>query len=242
MTLLLYDIPTRDGSGCWSPNPWKTRLALNYKGIPYKTEWLEYPEITPKLSSLGIPPRPPGGIPNVPYTIPTVRLPSGALVMDSANIAPALEAAYPSHPSLHLDSPLWARIEALVPSIIYPLAGLYLPRVPEVLLGPASAADYHAKREGEFGMHLSRLAAGTEVEGAWAQAGTGFRELAGLLRASGGPFLMGAMPSYADFVVVSMLHAFRLVDEGLWARAVGQDASIKALYEGCAPWLARATY
>lgn len=28
------------------------RLALNYKGIPYRTEWLKHQEIAPKLKEL----------------------------------------------------------------------------------------------------------------------------------------------------------------------------------------------
>ena len=49
--LTLYDIPSK-GQKCWSPNVWKTRLVLHYKQIPYKTEWIEYPEIEPKLKGL----------------------------------------------------------------------------------------------------------------------------------------------------------------------------------------------
>lgn len=28
------------------------RLILNYKGIDYKTEWVEFPDIEPKMKSL----------------------------------------------------------------------------------------------------------------------------------------------------------------------------------------------
>jgi len=28
------------------------RLALNYKRIPYKTEWVEYPDLEPKFKAL----------------------------------------------------------------------------------------------------------------------------------------------------------------------------------------------
>lgn len=27
------------------------RMILSYKGIPYETEWIEYPDLAPKLKS-----------------------------------------------------------------------------------------------------------------------------------------------------------------------------------------------
>ena len=49
---ILYDLPSKDGPACWSPNTWKTRAALNFKRVPYKTEWTTYPDLEPKLKSL----------------------------------------------------------------------------------------------------------------------------------------------------------------------------------------------
>ncbi|KAK5273614.1 hypothetical protein LTR96_000214 [Exophiala xenobiotica] len=46
--VILYDLPSKQGTS-WSLNPWKTRLVLNYKSIPYKTEWTEYPDLKPKF-------------------------------------------------------------------------------------------------------------------------------------------------------------------------------------------------
>lgn len=31
------------------------RLVLNYKNLPYRTEWMEYPDIIPRLSALYAP-------------------------------------------------------------------------------------------------------------------------------------------------------------------------------------------
>lgn len=31
------------------------RLALNYKGLPYQTEWVEYPDLKGRFMELGIP-------------------------------------------------------------------------------------------------------------------------------------------------------------------------------------------
>ena len=48
---VLFDIPGKDGLA-WSPNVWKVRAVLNYKKLPYKTEWIEFPDIEPKLKEL----------------------------------------------------------------------------------------------------------------------------------------------------------------------------------------------
>jgi hypothetical protein len=48
---ILYDLPSKQGTA-WSLNPWKTRLILNFKGIDYKTEWVEFPDVEPKMKSL----------------------------------------------------------------------------------------------------------------------------------------------------------------------------------------------
>jgi hypothetical protein len=67
--IILYDLPSKPPCQSWSLNPWKStrqnhhpfyaytdttlaRLLLNYKGIPYKTEWIEYPDVEPKFKSL----------------------------------------------------------------------------------------------------------------------------------------------------------------------------------------------
>lgn len=50
----LYDLPSRDPCSTWSMNPWKTRLLLNYKKIEYNTEWVEYPNVAPKVKEWSV--------------------------------------------------------------------------------------------------------------------------------------------------------------------------------------------
>jgi len=40
------------GPKSWSPFCWHTRFVLNYKGIPFQTEKLSYPDIKPKFEEL----------------------------------------------------------------------------------------------------------------------------------------------------------------------------------------------
>lgn len=49
--IILYDLACTKGI-CFSPAVWRIRLMLNYKRIPYKTVFLEFPEIGPTLKKL----------------------------------------------------------------------------------------------------------------------------------------------------------------------------------------------
>ncbi|PKY06351.1 hypothetical protein P168DRAFT_302712 [Aspergillus campestris IBT 28561] len=55
--LTLYDIafkPPVESTTC-APNPWKSRYALNFKSIPYKTVWVPLPDIASVRRSLNVP-------------------------------------------------------------------------------------------------------------------------------------------------------------------------------------------
>lgn len=49
--IVLYDLACTKGV-CFSPVVWRIRLLLNYKRIPYKTIFLEFPDIEPTLKGL----------------------------------------------------------------------------------------------------------------------------------------------------------------------------------------------
>ncbi|KAJ3526218.1 hypothetical protein NMY22_g10251 [Coprinellus aureogranulatus] len=70
--ITLFDVTSSLPDKAWNATTWKTRFSLNYKGLPYKTEWLEYPEIAPVLQKHGIPPYKlkPDGTPH--YTVPAI--------------------------------------------------------------------------------------------------------------------------------------------------------------------------
>lgn len=49
--IVLYDLAC-EKNVCFSPVVWRLRLMLNYKRIPYKTIFLEFPEIESTLKPL----------------------------------------------------------------------------------------------------------------------------------------------------------------------------------------------
>jgi len=132
-TTILYDLPSQDPCRCWSLNPWKTRLALNYKSIPYTTSWTEYPDIASKYESLNITPNETG----FPYTIPGVSFPDGTHMQDSRPIADKLEQMQPE-PSLRLDAPVLDEVQKSVTEALLALAPVLMPKVPRNVLNPRS--------------------------------------------------------------------------------------------------------
>ncbi|KAL8790229.1 MAG: hypothetical protein Q9195_006452 [Heterodermia aff. obscurata] len=210
------------------------RLALNYKGIDYETKWLEYPDVAPTLESFGLPPNSEG----TPYTIPALQLPDGTHMMDSRKIATELEHRYPS-PSLRLDSPVLEKVEGLIQRLTAPLVGVFMPKVPMAVLNPPSAEYFERTRAKRFGKTLSELGKDSDEETAWAQVEPALKEMGDILKAEGGPFALGKTVSYADFVIVSLLHYAKRIDEAIFERAVVIEPSLRIVYDASKQWLER---
>ena len=86
MTILFYDLVGRDAGRPFSPHCWKVAMALEHKGLTYRTiekRFIEVPEIE-------------GG---VARTIPVIR-DGDKVVVDSFAIALHLDQAYPDRPTL----------------------------------------------------------------------------------------------------------------------------------------------
>ncbi|KAI4120318.1 MAG: hypothetical protein LQ341_007559 [Variospora aurantia] len=242
--ITLFDLPSKPTNKCWSGNAWKTRLVLNYKSIPYTTEWLEFPDIAPHHKALSIPPNPEN--PNLPkdfpsaYTIPTVHfLKDGTYIQDSGAIARELEKRYPS-PSLHLDIPQQAAIEALWSKMIPSLFPAITPKLVADLLTERSAAYVVETRERALNVKISdweKIDANT----VWAEAAPALTEFGDVLREKGGPFVLGAEPSYADFMVVAGMQFMKAVSEGTFERFVGADEALGRLYEASKQWVEKDT-
>ncbi|KAK3985071.1 hypothetical protein QBC44DRAFT_335751 [Cladorrhinum sp. PSN332] len=215
--IVLFDIPSKPPLAAWSLNPWKTRLILHYKGLDYRTEWLEYPDIAPRLRDhvAPWPPNPKNNPEGITHTIPAVILPSGEYVMDSRKIATRLEELYPS-PSLHLDSPYQAKIETAMQRIMSHLGNFFMPLVPKRILNEASHPHWYKTREIATGMDMDTLwetKGGKKAWDALEQEGT-LQEVAGWLKENEeGPFFLGREVSYADFVWAGFLIFMKRIGE-----------------------------
>ncbi|KAI1082070.1 putative glutathione S-transferase [Whalleya microplaca] len=233
--IVFFDLPSKPPCKGWSLNPWKTRFALNFKGIDYKVEWVEYPDIKPKFQ---------GHFAKEPslYTIPTVILPDGTWVMDSWEIAAALEKSHPE-PSLHLDSPYEPKLKALLPQIVTPLRPVYIPLVPNRLLNEASIPYWVETREKLAGMPLDRYGVELGGEKAWKAAQPHLETVTAWLKENGdGPYFLGKTVSFTDFVWAGFLIFLRRIGEDVYEKALevtGDKEVHLKLLEGVKPWAQR---
>ncbi|KNG51284.1 glutathione s-transferase [Stemphylium lycopersici] len=234
--VVFFDLPSKQGIS-WSLNPWKTRMVLNYKKIPYTTEWVEYPDLAPKFKALGIPPNPkdaPGYFTD--YSSPAIKYADGNYGMDSWPIAHSLEKQYPS-PSLHLDDPIVVKIRDHMSVMMWPLVPLLMPRVPVVLLNKPSADYFFESRAKIFGKPLEEMEKGADVEQCWEGARAPAKEVGDLLRKNGGPFFLGETVSYADLIFVSMLQFLQCINEDTFKRFLAMDDTFPKIYDASKQWL-----
>lgn len=247
--IIFYDIPTKPPASGWTPNPWKTRILLNYKNLPYQTQWVEYPDIAANAKRLGIKATPQAhgwkSTPHEGYTCPAVTLPAipghpELSLQDSAAIAQELEKRYPT-PSAHLDSPYVPRLAAALGPVQNATRPLWMPLVPRHLLSPASADYFRRTRNDALGKTLDEYEAQDGGEPAWRNAEPGLAAVAAMLGEHAGPFFEGERPTYADFILATMLHFWKLLEpQALFGRVTAAHPPMLALYEACAPWLQRA--
>ncbi|KAG2012970.1 hypothetical protein CC2G_009916 [Coprinopsis cinerea AmutBmut pab1-1] len=99
--IILYDLPSNLPTQAWSGNTWKARFCLNYKGLPYKTEWVEYPDVPSIYKKHGISPVCSFGEGGKYYSLPVIHDTStGTTIAESLEIAKYLDATYPDAPSV----------------------------------------------------------------------------------------------------------------------------------------------
>ncbi|KAJ4855086.1 uncharacterized protein T069G_10644 [Trichoderma breve] len=242
--LVLFDIPSKKEAGNrgWSGNTWKTRIVLNYKNIPYKTQWIEYPDIAATFASYGIPPNPASSS-DATYTVPVVKFPNGDYLMQSYAIAQKLEELFPE-PSLHLESESYNKVVAAWSKIDPALAPETRPRVPKNILNPASVEYFERTRAARLGMTLEELSKSDKAgEAAWAAAEPGLQALKAILTEnSSGPYIDGDSVSYGDLALAGNYAFFGTIHEDLLKRLLSYDESLQRHYDACKKWLERSTY
>jgi len=216
MTIILYDIPSLLPSNAWSPNTWKTRAVLNYKGIPYRTEWVEYPDIEPLCKKLGINPtsRNKDGTPL--YTLPAIHDPStGIYIADSFPIAEYLEKTYPDTPSVFPNDTA-ALQEAFETTFFERVDAVWAFIIPAVYLrlNPSSKGFFRRTREISYGVKLEDLVpTGDARTKEWGKFEKGLDKLHSYLVTTDekGPYMMGDTISWSDLLLFSYLYWFKLI-------------------------------
>ncbi|KUL83959.1 hypothetical protein ZTR_07088 [Talaromyces verruculosus] len=237
--IVLYDLASIKDV-CFSPTVWRIRLMLNYKRIPYKTIFLEFPDIEPTLKELGLNPGKTATGSQSKYTVPAIHhIPTNTYIMDSAAIAQFLESTYPE-PAVPLTSELGREIEAKSRSIVgSTLGGSIMPREINIL-SPRSQEYFRRTREASIGRRLEDVLDLTKEEQDWLAIDPELRAIGELMRTNKaeGPFVLGARPTYTDFFIAGALQSARMVHEDTFQRFV-KYPGFKDFYEGCRPYMER---
>lgn len=234
--LVFYDIAMRPPTEktCCSPNPWKARLALNFKGLPYSTSWVALPDVPKVRKELKVPACRKFADGSDFYTLPILEDPAtGSFVGDSFDIAAYLQKTYPEsgagdlfprqplefsfmHDSLvplskcdEASFPEYARFNTNVDAAFTAHVQLTLQGFP---FDPATVELTKAefvRRAGVTSWDDFAL-----VGEAREKVKDSFRNMLGGLASlfqkdTSGPFLLGARASYADFIVGGWLRMMR---------------------------------
>ncbi|GAO19024.1 uncharacterized protein UV8b_01144 [Ustilaginoidea virens] len=242
---------------CYAPNPWKTRFALNFKAVPYSTQWVGLLDIEKVRRQLGEPPCRQFADGSDFYTLPVVRdATTGATVGDSLDIALYLQRTYPDSgagdllPAQTLDYSFTPSAPILVPLSEHQAKGefaeyarfnasvdaaftMHVPLMAQgMLFDPAEAEEIKAKfarRAGVRSWDDVALAAEARrpLMDSFRDALTGLAEL--FARDGGGPFALGERASYADFIVGGWLRmAQKTLPRAEWDEVRGWHGGVFA--------------
>ncbi|TFK35751.1 hypothetical protein BDQ12DRAFT_725790 [Crucibulum laeve] len=208
--ITFYDFASTVPGKTVNPNTWKTRYSLNYKQLPYKTEWVEYTEEIERVcKKMGIPPttkRPDG---SDVYTLPAIYDDSTKTgVADSLLIAAYLDKTYPDTPKLFPDG-TEALQTAFNDAFMSKFGSSWLLLVPVILkvLLPSNVDFFVRARSAALGKPLlDILPVGEEREVQWKNLKAALSTVdMWYQKNGGGPFIMGDTPSFADFIVGGFL-------------------------------------
>ncbi|KAK3344514.1 putative glutathione S-transferase [Lasiosphaeria hispida] len=238
--IVFFDIPSKVPEKSWSINAWKTRLLLNYKGLHYTTEWLEYPEIRTRLEKHVLPNRD-----DTPYTIPTIRFPDGTYVMGGFQIAKEINERYPE-PRFLVESRSLIEFRRVVGEIWDAFRGNYLLLVHNRVLNEASTGYFRTTREEDIGMTLEQFEKEQGGEQSWSQVGASLQKVTAMLKDNAeGPFFEGKEISYIDSLWVAFLISCRRLGEDVFQEVLERSGDTKVhtnLLEAVEPWIKRSSY
>ncbi|KAH6888850.1 hypothetical protein BKA70DRAFT_1330882 [Coprinopsis sp. MPI-PUGE-AT-0042] len=235
--ITLYDIPSTKNKP-WSPNTWKTRYSLNYKNLPYRTVWVEYPDIATIYRTNNIPPAEirPGGFEY--YSLPLIRDDtSGQIVYvaESFQIAKYLDKTYPDTPRLIPDRQEAEKRQAAVPGMVFmkllglgPLA-LLMKDTKTNLLNKASHEHFTLARGRDLSAAFGGITSPDEIEFSEEKRKETWKEfkksLDGWSEKFGGKesfsWYEGEKISFADFAVAAVLLLIKVLygeDSEVWGQ------------------------
>jgi glutathione S-transferase len=215
MSILLYDLVGADASRPFSPHCWKVAMALAHKGLPFTSVPAPFTAI-PRLES------------GATKIVPLIR-DGETLVADSFAIALYLEDAYPDRPSLFggEGGKAMARfVERWSQLTLHSYLGAAILMDIHDCLAPQDQAHFRATREPRFGKALEEVPLDREARLA------GFRASLEPLRSmlTYQPFIGGAAPLFADYIVFGAFQFARVVSS---FQPLADDDPVRAWFQRC---------
>ena len=200
--------------------------TLNIKGIPFKTEWVECPDIEPLCLRIGAPPtgKKPDGQPH--YTLPVIYDPSTKrAISESAVIAKYLDETYPSTPVLFPQGT--DALQAVFAGIAWSTVGssmfMIIASRECASLNPCSAEYVREAIIARMGKPLEQI----NGEEYWAALETGLGKVDAWLRANGAgrdELFLGDQICFVDTLLAGLLNWVRILcgeDSVDWKRITG---------------------
>lgn len=266
MSITLYDIPAAVPGKTLSPNVFKTRLvhsylntltclihrcrlALAYKGLSFKTEWLELSDIEPKMKEIGADPTSTWEDGRPLYTLPVIHdHTTGRIISDSTKIAFYLDDVYPDRPTLfpfNARAPIMMVNEFFAPTAMLPGGDMFSHGAFKRFAPPS--IEYIRRTRGDEMLTRVRNFSEEEHRRLWPAVREGFSKISKLLSANGEDkvFYYGDNPSFADFIIIGYLHYIEVSfgaesvewkdvhewDGGRWAKLLSFSQGLKVLGE-----------
>ncbi|KAK7058530.1 hypothetical protein VNI00_002166 [Paramarasmius palmivorus] len=206
-TIDFYDFPCKYEGVAWNVITWRTRFTLNYKGLPYRTIWVEYPDVEATCKKLGVAPTSikPDGSPF--YTLPMIHDPNtGSTIAESFSIAEYLDKTYPDTPRV-IPQGTRALQLAFVAALWSKVGQFHQFCTPKATwsLNERSEGYFRRTREEMCGLTMEDLyPKGDKAEEGWKKAEVDLAAVDRWLK-EGGEFVMGDEPCFADFALGGVL-------------------------------------
>ncbi|KAJ1303999.1 hypothetical protein OPQ81_008407 [Rhizoctonia solani] len=216
--IIFYDLVSAKGTS-FSPNPYKTRLSLNYKGLPYRVEYVAFPDIEPRMKELGVTPV----SETYPrYTLPVIADPSDdpngkpIYISDSFKIALYLDDKYPAPKYPAIFAPHTRSLQHLIMTQYFPtistcVGPIFLPNMPRLL--DARSAEFLNRTRGELLQPLPDDVAAQK----WEEARKKFVAFSKSVQLNDGtenegPFIMGKAVSFLDFALGGLYYWIKNIE------------------------------
>lgn len=207
--IIFYDIPCVVQGQPWSPNTMKTRYCLTFKGLPFQTVWLEFPDIKPFYEQHSLAPTTLLVIKRTPTpvdTLPIIMDPNtNRLITDSFAIAQYLDEQYPDTPKA-LPNSTAALVYVFQTAFRNAIMGASLLACFRGVqkLNPVSKEYYIRTRGEQFGIPWEQFASPEKREQQWNALRVACDTMDGWYAMSSGQFILGDTLCFADFMVAGL--------------------------------------